>query len=364
MPDYVNDDFSIPQDGSNNNYEVNGLPGNLMPNPSNWKPVNSERFISQYSQTDSNTLNRPLGAPPGTNGYYMNKNQTDFFILSYIPITGYFDLSNLTSINISSYYFADSPPFHVDLSLSDSSNNTKGLPMGTSNSTNGFSLSWGMTNFSQLDLSQISSFTFSIETNGNGLKYETYYADLITRIYSIPVCVAKDTKILMADGTQKLVQDIKRGDIIADDPLIKNKNRVARLVTINLAPEQKFSFIKLEKNSLGKNVPNDTLILSYNHPILYKGYRVKAKAFRKFKGVKYYSNINAAQILPKDENNTYTLYNIQYEHRGFYVANGVTIESLPPNSALYTLPEDLYFNENITREIPPLVNKIPRDPKK
>jgi len=364
MPDYVNDNFSIYQDTSTINYNVDGLSGNLLSNSFYWKPLNSGRFISQYSQTDSNTLIRPPGAPPGTNGYYMNKNKTDFFILSYIPITGYFDFSNLTSINISSYYFADNPPIHVDLSLSDSFNNTKGLPMGTSNLTNGFSLSWDMTDFSQLDLFQISSFKFSIETNGNGLINGTDYADLITSIYSIPVCVAKDTKILMADGTQKLVQDIKRGDIIADDPLIKNKNRVARLVTINLAPEQKFSFIKLEKNSLGKNVPNDTLILSYNHPIFYKGYRVKAKAFRKFKGVKYYSNINAAQILPKDENNTYTLYNIQYEHRGFYVANGVTIESLPPNSALYTLPEDLYFNENITREIPPLVNKIPRDPKK
>lgn len=179
------------------------------------------------------------------------------------------------------------------------------------------------------------------------------------------VCVAKDTEVLMADGTIKPIQYVQRGDLVAGD-LDGRINRVARVIATTMPGITPVSIVKMARDSLGFNQPSQELILSSGHPVLYGDRRYRAKCFRGMPGVKYYSSRRntASKLLPRDDfNESYTLYNLQFEHDGYFVANGVVVDSVPVHSDRCPLPLELYFNSDLYNVVsendkPELIKKI------
>lgn len=172
------------------------------------------------------------------------------------------------------------------------------------------------------------------------------------------VCVAKNSMILMSDATEKPIQDIKRGDLIMGEGTKINK--VARLLHTQMQASTILNIVKIPKDTISENVPNRELIIAGKHPILDGKVRRPARCYRKLPNVQFWNNcITADKVLPvNDDGKTYSLYNIQYEHDGFFVANGVVVDSVPVKSIHFALPKELYFNEELFDK--PLNVKIPK----
>ena len=262
------------------------------------------------------------------------------------PATTTYDLSDLAIVTMDELNV--SQPALVTLELEDSDGMEDSVPIGVLAGT--ADVEWNIqTQFAinnQLDLENIIRIEFTIENEGGDV-----LSGNTERIFSTLICVAKDTMVLMADGTEKPIQHIKRGDEIAGDLEIKTINKVARLLHTQMAPITPVNIVKINENALEPNLPNRDLFISGIHPIFYNGQRRKAKLFRTLKGINYFgikNNTTAADILPIDDNGeTYSLYNIQYEHDGYFVANGIVVDSVPVLSNIMPLPKELYFNPEL-----------------
>ena len=93
--------------------------------------------------------------------------------------------------------------------------------------------------------------------------------------------------------------------------------------------------------------PNRTLIMTGKHPILHNGIRRPARCLQRWEGVKYWGKIEAKEILPVNDDGTYSLYNLQFEHDGFFVANGLVVDSVPSRSVHFPLPKELYYHPEL-----------------
>ena len=78
----------------------------------------------------------------------------------------------------------------------------------------------------------------------------------------------------------------------------------------------------------------------------------------KWPGVTYYSKANhvASDLLPDNEDGTHSLYNLQFERDGYFVANGLTVESIPVLSHIAPLPKELFFDKDLYNK--PSKNKL------
>jgi hypothetical protein len=54
-----------------------------------------------------------------------------------------------------------------------------------------------------------------------------------------------------------------------------------------------------------------------------------------------------SDLLPKEETDSYHLFDLQFDQIGSYVANGVTVQSRHPQSFITPLPKELYFDKNL-----------------
>lgn len=195
--------------------------------------------------------------------------------------------------------------------------------------------------------------------------FDLQYSTVSVGLFASVICVARDTEILMADGSIKKIQNVERGDLVAGD-FEGSVNRVARVIETKMAGVTPVSIVKMARDSLGFDQPYQELVLSSGHPILYGERRYRAKCFRGIPGVKYYSRAKntAAKLLPlNDDKNSYSLFNIQYEHDGYFVANGVVVDSVPVLSRTHPLPRELYFDPelyNVKTEYnkPALIKKL------
>ncbi len=152
----------------------------------------------------------------------------------------------------------------------------------------------------------------------------------------------------MANGYQKPVQAIKRGDLVAGNLSRTISYKVARLITDDVGKITPKSIVKIAANSIGLNQPNRDTIMTGNHPILHEGIRRYAGCYREYPGVSYHKRgAQTVDILPANDNGTHSLYNIQFEHDGYYVANGLVVDSVPVNSNVRPLPKEMYFNKEL-----------------
>ncbi|MEI7487319.1 MAG: Ig-like domain-containing protein, partial [Chryseobacterium sp.] len=136
-----------------------------------------------------------------------------------------------------------------------------------------------------------------------------------------PICVARNTMILMEDGSIKSIQDIKRGDRVLCDKESGISQNVALLIEMTYEGEA----IKLPSGLLGNE--NDIIITSH-HPVWIGNH---ARIFSK--------DIRGGIPITICE----TVYNIQFENEGSYYAEGVKMDSLSPNFGPLKLPRSLYF---------------------
>ena len=189
---------------------------------------------------------------------------------------------------------------------------------------------------------------------------------------NIVVCLAFDTEILMADNTWKAIQDIKRGESVASDPLISKTYKVSRINVITITDKTKADIVVFQPGSLGKNIPRRKLITSGDHTILLNGTKRPARRYQNLSKVtrylggkiskKNYNNdtiYHLRDILPcqngrLDQSDTpfdqfecdkFNLYDIQFDTKGTYVAEGVVVKSRCPKSIYTPLPKDLYFDQ-------------------
>lgn len=55
----------------------------------------------------------------------------------------------------------------------------------------------------------------------------------------------------------------------------------------------------------------------------------------------------AKNILPTNDDASYFLYNIQLETDGYFIANGLVVDSISPFSNILPLPRELYIDDNL-----------------
>jgi len=163
------------------------------------------------------------------------------------------------------------------------------------------------------------------------------------------VCVHPNTMILMFDGTEKRIKDLKRGDLVASD-LDKSKSyKISRVNIAGYRPSRSMQVAVFEIGCLGENMPNQKLTITGYHPIFYKGSRREAQYFKDLPGVTYYEKIEGKDLF-EIENGLVNLYDLQFDEEGSYVANGVQVQSRCPWSIHTPLPKELYFDISWFRE--------------
>lgn len=165
--------------------------------------------------------------------------------------------------------------------------------------------------------------------------------------YTIPVvvvCVAPDTQILMADGTTKQIQDIVRGDWVSSSTQV---HRVARVLSTKHTSGDLLNMVVFNKDSVGTNLPSRDLIITSLHPIVKDKQRVHAIKLANLDRVNYYHNVPINRVTNLDKNGEYTLWDLQFETVGSYIANGLEIQSRHPRSFLTPLPKNFYFNQSL-----------------
>lgn len=163
------------------------------------------------------------------------------------------------------------------------------------------------------------------------------------------ICVAPNTQITMMDDTVKPIQDIVRGDIV------RGGHRVARVCQDPIDRLATLSMAVIKPNTFGVGCPNQPLIISYNHPIIYQGARRPIQCFANWKGIEthkqlYESLLKDYHVLTDDLDDKLYLYDLQFDHEGTYWANGVEIQSRSPYSVLTPLPRKMYFNSALYSE--------------
>jgi uncharacterized repeat protein (TIGR01451 family) len=173
------------------------------------------------------------------------------------------------------------------------------------------------------DIKNTATVTAHYNKNGKDNTYEVTVDNYTT------LCLTKDSMILLSDGSSKPIQEIHRGDVVSTG------HQVARLCEIPLNPTVKTELIEIRTNSLGNNLPDRDLRLTGNHPIVFAHARRPAKCFTTITGV---STIITDGID--------CLYDLQFDHDGTYIANGIEVQSCSPRSVVNPLPKELYYDQS------------------
>ena len=146
--------------------------------------------------------------------------------------------------------------------------------------------------------------------------------------WQVAICFNGNVKVIMADRTEKLLQNIIAGDIVMCD---NNKTmEVKRLIKY----EMKGFAYYIMKNLIG----NHDDIYCSEHPIWCNNgkNRILPKNIKGVKYVKYNDN----------------LYNIQFETEGSFYVNNIKVDSLSPENVGYYLSYNLMPKLKIIRKPP------------
>lgn len=202
-------------------------------------------------------------------------------------------------------------------------------------------VSWTKTDFPTTNFATITGMTITVASFFSGFNYALTASSLT----SLFVCLAHDTQILLANNTYKSIQDLHRGDVVASHDKSLPGHKIARVLYTELHPRCDVDIVRVSKNALGENLPFAETFITGWHPILYKNQRKPAKCFQNIPGFKFnYNDIKAKDILPKADDDAYYLYNLQFDHEGLFMANGLSVQAVSPWSNICPLPEKLFYN--------------------
>ncbi len=175
-------------------------------------------------------------------------------------------------------------------------------------------------------------------TTPNNSGTPTIYNQPFTITITAP-CVSGDTLITMADHSLKEIRYLKRGDQVSGGQTI------AKLKIIPLTPDAKLSIVHIPRNTFGNILPTRDLWITSPHPIIMDGVRRPACCLERFPGVTWHmSTKSASEILPKEPDGSYKLYDLVFDHDEYYIANGIKVEAHSPYHPDDPLPKDLYFD--------------------
>jgi len=158
-------------------------------------------------------------------------------------------------------------------------------------------------------------------------------------------CLTTNTKILLSDHSEKMIQNIRRGDIVAADPQISRRYLVSRVLSDQYSGNSVLDICEFKPNSIAQNVPNQTLYITSGHPIVHNGARRASRLFTEFDGVTESKNIKFDNLI--EGQNDHRLWDLQFDTVGSYVANGVTVQSRHPQSFITPMPKELYFDQKL-----------------
>lgn len=243
------------------------------------------------------------------------------------------DFSNFANISVDVKAFSGNAQMWITLNSEFASDSYQITTTG--------SYIWTMSQFVGVDLTNVVSLTIAVVPQSEIFEIN------IESLTSTFVCLARDTNILMEDGSEKKIQDIIRGDIVRGDSKGDKNHKVARLNILPVDGTTRVDMVEIEPHSLGVYYPHTKTLISQNHPILYDGKRKPAKCFCNWKGITQHTGENAIaakDILPADEQGRYFVYDLQFDHEGTYIANGMIVQSRSPYSDITSLPKDLYFD--------------------
>jgi len=312
-----------------------------------WGPTPSNRNLAAFPillPVGFNITQNINSTSPG-NWFCSVSNQSDSpqnfqFLLNYDFSSSPTDFSQLTSVSITLTSGDLALLNLLTLTLNDGTNSHTD-PGSVSASTKTWSV---QTNFPGVILTHITSAEFDMISSVNIFQSLSATFD---NLISLIICLDKDSSILMADQSVKLIGDIQRGDWVAGDLGVSKKYQVARVNKQNLDANHPSNLLIFEVDCLGNNQPSKKLIITENHPIIYQDARRPAYCFQNCPGVTYHQKMPASLILSKDDLGKYSLYDLQFEHDGTYVANGLIVQSRSPYSELTPLPSELYFDQRL-----------------
>ena len=137
------------------------------------------------------------------------------------------------------------------------------------------------------------------------------------------ICVGPDTKILLHDGTSKMISELKRGDRIIQDVQTGKTGKIARIIV-----SSSVSRVKIPIGLLGNK---EELIITEGHPVWINddNNRIYAK------------NIKGSKKIQ----GRYDVYSIQFEEEGTFYAESIRVDSLSTNFYKFKLPKELFFNK-------------------
>jgi hypothetical protein len=163
-------------------------------------------------------------------------------------------------------------------------------------------------------------------------------------------CVDRDTNVLMADGSNKKINLIKRGDLVAANaanPSNTKNYRVARVEITKLNAETMIDICEIGPNAIKHGTPSEKIIITSLHPIVDEDTKMRRhpSKYINYPGV-IRKNIQAGNILTSGSDK-YELYDLQFETVGSYVANGLIIQSRNPKSFMTPLAKELYFDKSL-----------------
>ena len=130
-----------------------------------------------------------------------------------------------------------------------------------------------------------------------------------------PICFPAGTPVLTDQG------EIPIDKLIPKVHTIKNK----KIVAITRTKTVQKALLCFEKDSIGRNYPNNKTVMTLEHKVYYKGKMVKARELAHLNGV-YYVKYNKE-----------TLYNVLLEKQGKMVINNMIVETLNPRNILARL---------------------------
>lgn len=213
-PEIVLDEFVTLQTSPPNN--------TLLSPPGIWQPSPSERHLLVGDDITATITGGQLVIDFTASGSRGS-------ILYISVINGpFFDISGLATIFLEGITLSNpAASVNVSLRLNDSDGTTIDVIRNISG-TAPQDIVWNLqTEFANpnLDLESINIIRFEFNLVGSTLVTLT-----AQRINSTLICVAKDTMILMADGIERSVQSIQRGDFVAGDLSGNTQFKVSRVL--------------------------------------------------------------------------------------------------------------------------------------
>jgi len=332
MAGIVNDPFSDSQ--TNNTTLTSGA----------WTPTNSSRILASTPPTDTQMID----VSPFPGWTFSPSDASSVCALAYVYNTPQ-NFTSMSTITIP-IFAVNAGTFSLTMQLTDSGSVSSPEVLGAYSGLVGTPVTWTINgiNFPTVNLTLVSQMV--LRARGSASSGFVGAANALT---SAIACMPKDTMILMANGKETPIQNIVRGDLIAGNLECNITHKVAYIMHSELSAIVPIDIVKITKGTLGQNKPNKDLFLSGWHPILWNQKRRPAKCFQKFMGVTWWNNtITAGEILPVDTNEqkTYSLYNLQFDHDGLFVANGVIVQAVSPYSNLFPLNKELFFDSTLYKD--------------